>query len=231
MERHNEKIAKSIKMDSSQIIEELTKLKNDNKSLFLTSSFQTQSLPLLHIISQLDFKIPVFYLNTGFLFPETLSFIDELRDLLSLDIRSLSSDISKINQIDKNGNFLFSTDPDYCCHINKVKPLESTIAQYDIWISGVRADQNFNRSTLKTFEESLNGKMRFHPMLSWTSRDIYLYIERHKIPKHPLESQGYVSVGCEPCTRKPSIDNNERSGRWHGLTKTECGLHTELIKK
>lgn len=213
------------------IFQQIEKLHSEGKTLFATSSFQTQSLPLLHIISQLEFKVPIFYLNTGFLFPETLSYIRRLEKELSIEVHGLSSNISKINQRDENNRFLFVSDPDYCCHINKIKPLEATIAQYDVWINGVRGDQSVHRSKLKTFEKSINEKLRFHPMLQWNRKDVYAYINKHNLPKHPLEKEGYVSVGCEPCTRKATIEDVERGGRWAGLTKSECGLHTELIKK
>ena len=179
-------------MNVQEIIQELNSLKKENKSLFMTSSFQTQSLPLLHIISQLEFKIPVFYLNTGFLFPETLTYIKELQELFHFDVRGLSSNIAKINQRDENGNFLFVSDPDYCCHINKIKPLEATIAKYDVWISGVRADQSANRAQLKKYETSVNNKLRFHPMLAWNRREVYQYISEHKLPKHPLEKKAML---------------------------------------
>ena len=231
MESHPTGPVKPEFMIKERIKEEISKLHSEGKGLFLTSSFQTQSLPLLHIISELDFTVPIYYLNTGYLFPETLSYIKHLQNTLHLDVHALSSNISKINQLDANGNLLFVSDPDYCCNINKVKPLESTIAEYDVWINGVRADQNANRAKLKVFEKSLNDKMRFHPMLDWTRKDVYAYINKHGLMKHPLEQEGYVSVGCEPCTRKFSFDDVERGGRWFGLAKSECGLHTELVKK
>lgn len=203
----------------------------EGKSLFVTSSFQSHSIPLLHIISRIDKSIPVYFLNTGFLFPETLVFKDELIEFLGLNILGVRSSVPKSQQKDADGNLLFISDPDYCCYLNKVQPMEPLLAKYDIWINGIRADQNANRANMKEEQESDKGAMRYHPMLKWTSKNIYEYRKKYDLPSHPLESQGYLSIGCEPCTKKMDTEVDERHARWFGLNKTECGLHTELIKQ
>ena len=98
----------------------------------------------------------------------------------------------------------------------------------DIWINGVRADQNENRKQMRVIQESSYNTLRYHPMLEWTSRDVYQYMADHHLPAHPLEKKGYLSIGCEPCTRKFVDGGNERNARWFGMNKTECGLHTDL---
>ncbi len=217
-------------MSVEETIETLQKLHDEGKSLFLTSSFQTHSIPLLHIVGRTDLDIPIYCLNTGFLFPETLAFKDELAERFNITIKSTFSDIPKIQQRDVAGNFLFTSNPDYCCHINKVKPTEILLKTHDIWINGVRADQNANRKNMKTFQPAGHGAIRFHPMLDWSGKDIFDYIRKHHLPRHPLEEAGYSSIGCEPCTRK-ALPNDPREARWFGLNKTECGLHTELVEK
>lgn len=202
------------------------------KKIFVTSSFQTQSIPLLHIISQIDRSIPVYFLNTGYHFPETLSYKNMLRDLLGLNVIDLNPSIAKNHQRDIKGNLLFTSDPDYCCHLNKVQPMEAVLIEYDVWISGVRSEQTANRKTLQTIDRGPFNTFRYHPMLKWTAADISGYINKYQLPSHPLEQQGYSSVGCMPCTRRiMSSGMNTRDGRWVGLTKTECGLHTELVRK
>lgn len=214
----------------SEIIANLRRMRDEGKSMFVTSSFQTHSIPLLHLVSRSGLDIPIYCLNTGYLFPETLKFRDELAERYGLDIRTIKSEVPMSQQKDANGNMLFASDPDRCCHINKVEPTQKLLREYDVWVNGVRADQNANRKTLKTYAEAGFGAMRYHPMLEWTGREVYAYISKHGLPSHPLDDAGYMSIGCEPCTRKV-VPGDPRQARWFGMNKTECGLHTELVKK
>jgi len=217
--------------DITEIRKVLTQFKEEGKKVFATSSFQTHSIPLLHIISQMAPYIPIYYLNTGYLFPETLEFKDSLAELFGLKMIGLESNIPKMQQRDAQGNLLFVSDPAYCCYLNKVLPLEPILLQYDVWINGIRADQNANRARMDVFEKTPQGALRYHPMLTWTSKDVYEYRLAHQLPSHPLEKEGYLSIGCEPCTRKPELNTDGRSARWFGLKTDECGLHTDLIVK
>ena len=197
--------------------------------IFASSSFQTHSIPMLDLIGRYIPETPIVFLNTGFHFPETLMFRDQIADLLNLNIVNVESNISKIAQRDANNRFLFASDPDYCCYLNKTLPMDAMLVENDIWINGVRKDQSANR---KNFEYEVKGPhntLRFHPMLEWTSKMIWDYRQQHQLPEHPLEKEGYLSVGCAPCTTK-YIDEG-RGGRWAGMKKTECGLHTDLVAK
>jgi phosphoadenosine phosphosulfate reductase len=214
-----------------RIKEKILEYSSTGKKLFATSSFQTHSIPLLHIIAQVDNSIPVYFLNTGYLFPETILFKDELADKLGLQFIALNSIVSKTQQRDEKGNLFFTSDPDYCCFLNKTQPMEPVLKTMDIWINGIRADQSATRAQMKEEEETPQGALRYHPMLHWSSKDIYEYRAEHNLPAHPLEARGYLSVGCEPCTRKLLSGDDERSARWFGMNKVECGLHTDLIKK
>jgi len=198
-----------------------------------TSSFQTHSIPMLHLISELDAEIPIYFLNTGFHFPETLHFRDEVAEKLGLDVRSVGSPVPKVAQRDAQGKFYFTTDPDRCCHLNKTLPMEPVLHEFDIWITGVRKDQNNVRSSFAYESPGKHNTTRFHPMLEWSNKLIFDYIRLHNLPKHPLENEGYMSIGCEPCTLKitASMLEHDRSGRWFGLNKNECGLHTELVEQ
>ncbi|MFN3343560.1 MAG: phosphoadenylyl-sulfate reductase [Flavobacteriales bacterium] len=217
-------------MTFDEIRDQLQKYKSEGKRLFATSSFQTHSIPMLHLLSRIDKSIPVLFINTGFHFPETMSFRDQVKEQLGLNLIDVRSLVSRNLQRDTKGQFYFASDPDYCCFLNKTQPVEPFLAEYDVWINGIRADQNANRKNMKTEQPAPYGSVRFHPMLDWTSKMIYDYIREYKLPKHPLENQGYLSIGCEPCTRKMDL-SNDRSGRWFGLNKTECGLHTDLVTK
>ncbi len=205
--------------------------RHQEKKLFATSSFQTQSVALLHIISRIDKSIPIYFINTGYLFPETITYKDELAHQFGLNVIDLKPQVPKILQRDAKGNLLFTSDPDYCCYLNKIQPLDPILADYDVWINGVRADQSKVRAEL--FEEDFapHNVVRFHPMLDWTKQILYQYIREYNLPRHPLDEKGYVSIGCEPCTAKISLDDDERAGRWKGMKKNECGLNTDLVIK
>jgi len=212
---------------------QINKYKERGLSLFSSSSFQTHSAVLLHLISRIDKSIPVYFLHTGFHFPETIMYKNQITELFGINTIELKSSTPKLMQVDEHGKFLFTSDPDYCCYLNKIQPLEPALDSFDVWINGVRADQNAIRATFNLEEKTNHKAFRFHPMLNWTNKMIYAYIREFDIPKHPLDEKGYLSVGCEPCTRKinPEFMLDERQARWYGMNKTECGLHTELIKK
>lgn len=201
------------------------------RKMFASSSFQTQSVVLLHILSRIDNSIPVMFLNTGYLFPETIEYKDLLVNKFKLNVIDLKPLVPKNLQRDESGNLFFTSDPDYCCYLNKVQPLDPILAEYDVWINGVRADQSSARAGLNTEDFAPHQVLRFHPMLDWTKQMVWTYIKEHQLPKHPLDEKGYVSIGCEPCTRKIMLGDDERSGRWAGLNKTECGLNTNLVIK
>ena len=107
--------------------------------------------------------------------------------------------------------------------------MEEILKGYDIWITGVRGEQSSIRKNFKIEQDAPHNVLRFHPILDWTSKQIHYYRKEYNLPSHPLEAKGYLSIGCEPCTRKLDPDMQEREARWYGQNKTECGLHTELI--
>ncbi len=217
-------------MNFDLIKQQLQEYKKEGKKMFVTSSFQTHSIVLLHIISRIDSNIPVYFINTGFLFPETIKYKDLIAREFKLTVINAKSTIPKSQQKDSFGNLLFASDPDYCCFLNKTQPLDPVLAEYNIWINGVRADQTDVRKAMNIKEKSKFNTLRFHPMLDWSKKEIYAYIRKYKLHKHPLDEQGYMSIGCEPCTRKVIL-GDERSARWFGMNKTECGLNTDLVKK
>ena len=216
-------------MTVKEIHAQLKNYHEQGKRIFVSSSFQTHSIPLLHLLSESKVPVEVYFLNTGYHFPQTLTFRDQIAKQLKLDVKNIGSLVPKNLQRDEAGQLYFVSDPDYCCFLNKTQPLEPLLLQYDVWISGVRADQNHNRRHMKMEQPAPHNTLRFHPMLQWTARDIFQYRKEHALPEHPLDREGYLSIGCEPCTKKFDA-SDERSARWFGLHKTECGLHTDLIK-
>ncbi len=194
-----------------------------------TSSFQTQSVPLLHLISRHAPRLTVLFLDTGFHFPETLAFRDTLERDFHLQIRALQNQLGH-EAFDRQYGQLYRRDPDMCCYLNKVEPLDAGLAEYDAWITGVRRDQTPSRRNTPIIEHLDDGTYKICPMVNWTEQDVSQYIARHQLPAHPLTAQGYPSIGCAPCTKRPRAGEDARSGRWAGSEKTECGLHTKLGK-
>lgn len=215
-------------MNFEQIKTKLEQYKEEGKTIFSTSSFQSHSIVLLHIISRIDPSIPIYFINTGFLFPETIKYKNQIAQEFGLNIIDTKSMVPKSQQKDSEGNLLFTSDPDYCCFLNKVQPLDLVLADHDIWINGVRADQSAVRKEMEVEQKAPHNVIRFHPMLDWSKQEIYRYLKEYNLPRHPMDSQGYDSIGCEPCTRK-MIPGDQRGGRWFGMKKTECGLNTDLV--
>jgi phosphoadenosine phosphosulfate reductase len=209
------------------VSERLAKYREGGLSLFATSSFQTNSVVLLHTLSVADPSVPVYFLNTGYHFPETLSFRADLARRFGLEVIDVFSHMPRAQQRDAQGRLLFASDPDRCCDLNKIQPLEAVLIKNDVWISGVRSGQSANRGAMSEEEPSRHGVTRYHPLLEWSATMIDAYIDHFELPRHPLEAHGYQSVGCQPCTRKidPDAQYDDRTGRWFGLKKTECGIH------
>ena len=218
-------------MTFEEIKKQLEKYKSEDKRMFTSSSFQSHSLVLLHILSRIDNSIPIYFINTGYHFPETVSFRDQIADQFGLNIVDLKSTTPRHLQKDASGKLLFASDPDFCCYLNKVAPMDAVRLDHDIWINGVRADQSATRKAMLVEQPAPHKTIRYHPMLDWTSKMIFDYRKEFKLPEHPLVEQGYLSIGCEPCTRKFDLEMQEREARWYGMNKTECGLHTELVEK
>jgi phosphoadenosine phosphosulfate reductase len=218
-------------MNFQEIKDKITQYKQEGKALFTSSSFQSHSLVMLHILSRIDNSIPVYFINTGYHFPETMKFRDHITQLFGLNTRDLKSEVPKHMQRDSEGRLLFTSDPDHCCYLNKTQPMDSVLQAHDVWINGVRADQSVVRAAMKVEQPAPYNTIRFHPMLDWNAKMIWEYQKEYKLPTHPLEEKGYVSIGCEPCTRRLDPGMQEREARWYGLKKVECGLHTELVTK
>lgn len=192
----------------------------------VSSSFQTQSVPLLHMIARVVPALPVIFLDTGYHFPETLEFRDRLVREWGLNLRIAGARIGRSEFIRSHGDDLYRRDPDLCCYINKVEPMREAVAGLRAWISGIRRDQTVERSAARVVELDATGMVRVHPLLEWTGADVATYMAVHELPMHPLAARGYPSVGCAPCTSPVSSEEDPRAGRWRGTAKTECGLHT-----
>ena len=198
--------------------------------MFTTSSFQSHSIVLLHILSKIDNTIPVYFINTGYHFPETLEYRDRISNDWNLNLINLEAKQSVANQEAQFG-ILNRTEPNRCCALRKVEPLFAGVANYDTWFTALRREQSPTRANLQTIEpfKLPSGKalQKISPLASWTNRDVWAYLSRYHIPALPLYGQGYTSIGCQPCTALPADPNNPRSGRWQGQEKLECGIHIQ----
>ena len=194
----------------------------------VSSSFQTQSVALLHLISQAAPQMRVIFVDTGYHFPETLAYRDQLIDLLGINVVTVTAE--KRQDFDAEGSRLHRVNPDLCCALHKTAPMSRALADCDAWISGIRRDQTATRRQALPIERQADGLYKVNALLNWTSRDLWTYINRNDLPSHPLFSQGYASIGCAPCTRAIQAGEDERAGRWAGQGKLECGLHTADIR-
>lgn len=201
---------------------------NFSGKIAVSSSFQTQSIPLLHLVATHAPELPILFLDTGYHFPETISFREKLMRMWNLNLKVLRAGSTGIAASSTSGPPLYLTDPDLCCDINKVAPMREAMDRYRVLISGIRRDQSAVRAQARVVETNSEGRMRIHPLLDWTHADVEHYITTHSLPRHPLSERGYTSIGCLPCTRAPVVVTDLRSGRWMGTGKTECGLHTKL---
>ncbi len=195
--------------------------------LVMTSSFQTQSVPLLHVLSRVAPEVPVLFLDTGFHFPETLEFRHELATRFGLTVRDLRNELGHDGFLTRHGE-LHRTDPDACCYLNKVAPLKKALAGANAWITGIRRDQTAQRAGVQAVSLE-DGRYKVCPLVNWTDSDVAAYMHRHSLPDHPLLQRGYLSIGCAPCTRPVTTGEDARSGRWSDSNKTECGLHLPTV--
>ena len=193
--------------------------------LALVSSFGTESAALLKVMAEVDPKIPVIFLDTGWLFEETLRYRDTLIAALALgDVRSIKPLEENLSREDPDRELWFS-DPDACCRIRKVEPLKRALAPFSAWINGRKRFQGGLRAAIPVVEED-GSRLKFNPFANISREEIEAIYQLAKLPPHPLAASGYLSVGCMPCTSRTSPDEDARAGRWRGRAKTECGIHT-----
>lgn len=190
----------------------------------LVSSFGAESAVLLHLAASVDRAVPVVFIDTGRLFPETLQYRDTLISRLGLtDVRSVGPDPQAMEAADPFGA-LFSIDPDRCCHLRKVEPLADALSPFDAWITGRKRFQASTRAELPVFEADATH-IKISPLASWGAGELAAYLREHDLPRHPLVAKGYPSIGCAPCTSPVAEGEDARAGRWRGREKTECGIH------
>lgn len=198
------------------------------------TSFQGSGLVIIDHAVRNGCNFPIFTIDTGLLFPETLELKKKLEDFWNVKIQSVHPEQTIEEQKKTMGPELWKTNPDSCCQMRKVLPLQSRLSSLDVWITGLRRGQSDQRKSTNVLEMYEFDKLResyifkLNPMVNWSREKVWSYIKDHNIPYNTLHDKGYRSIGCWPCTKAISDGQDERAGRWEGFNKTECGIHTFL---
>lgn len=196
------------------------------RRIALGTGFGRAGVCLIDMLAKISNDISIFYLDTGFLFPETYALRDHLEEKYGLKFTRYASDLTPAEQQERYGGNLWETDPGTCCNIRKVHPLKEALSHYDVWITAIRRDQSATRANVGMIEwEPKFDVIKVNPLAKWTSRDVQKYITEHDVPYNTLHDQGFFSIGCLHCTSRVGAGEDERAGRWRDKDKAECGLH------
>jgi phosphoadenosine phosphosulfate reductase len=192
----------------------------------LACSFGAEDVVLVDMLTKISPTTDIFYLDTHLHFKETYETRDRLEEKYGIRFIQVEPKLSLEQQAELHGEELWKVDPNQCCGIRKVDPLTGILGKYDAWITGIRRDQAPTRANARKVEYDVKfGLIKFNPLASWTSDDVWNYIREHDLIYNPLHDQNYPSIGCEKCTRPVLPGEDPRAGRWSGFEKTECGLH------
>ena len=195
-------------------------------SVAISSAFGAEGMVLIDMAARLRRDFRLFTVDTEFLFPETYALMDRIEDKYGIEIEKVYSVLSPEEQERSHGPALWSRDPDQCCNLRKVEPLQRKLKDFSAWITSIRRDQTSIRSSARRIEwDSKFGLVKVNPIVDWTSKQVWRYIHDHDVPYNALHDQDYPSIGCIHCTRAVKPGEDARAGRWPGFTKTECGLH------
>lgn len=197
------------------------------RRLAVVTSFQTTGIVTLHMLHQMGLEVDVLTLDTGLLFPETYDLIARLQDKIRFNLVRVKPEHTVEEQNTLYGDALWSREPDACCKMRKVVPLDKALVGYDAWIAGLRRDQSKSRSSLQAVSwDQRNSKVKISPFIDWTEEMVWTYLRAYDLPYNALHDQGYPSIGCFTCTQPVAPGASDvRAGRWATTGKTECGIH------
>lgn len=194
--------------------------------LVMTSNFGVEGVVLIDHLMRVAPETPIIYLNTGFQFSATDDVKERLRDRYKFNLIEARAMLTVEEQAQIYGERLYETNPDLCCRIRKVEPLQRALAGFEAWVAALRRDQSPTRADIKTVEWNASKEIvKIHPLANWTRSQAWSYIVKNNLPYNQLYDDGYTSIGCWPCTRQVAAGQHERSGRWAGSRKQECGIH------
>ena len=198
------------------------------RDVVMATGFGTSGIVLMHLASKLRVDPTIFYLDTDLFFPETYDLKERIEKEFGLRLTRVHSGLSVEEQSRQNGKELWSSNPDQCCFLRKVQPLRQFLTGKGAWITGVRAHQSSVRKEAQVVQwDAANNLVKINPLVRWTSKDVWSYIRLNELPYNTLHDRGYPSIGCMPCTVSVQKGGDERSGRWSGRSKTECGIHIQ----
>jgi phosphoadenosine phosphosulfate reductase len=192
----------------------------------VATGFGAEGVALIDMALKLDPALDIFFLDTGFLFPETYELRDQIEARYGIKIRAVEPVLTPTLQEELHGPSLWAASPDQCCALRKIEPLKRALHGFDAWVAAIRRDQTAARANAKVVEWDIRWQLvKVNPLANWTSRDVWRYVVRNGLPYNPLHDIGYSSIGCVQCTRAVKAGEDDRAGRWPGHQKTECGLH------
>lgn len=211
--------------ESLEVLEKAYETYGD--SLIYACSFGAEGIVLIDLIDQVQPHAEIVFLDTDFHFQETYDLIEKVKEQYpDLNIRMAKSKLTPEEQAEKYGEALWRRNPSLCCSLRKIDPLKKALAGKNAWISGLRRDQSPSRQNIEFVNDDPKfGLKKICPLIYWSWDEVWDYIRTRQLPYNPLHDRGYPSIGCEYCTLPAADPNNLRSGRWAGMTKTECGLH------
>lgn len=197
--------------------------------IVLACSFGAEDVVLADMVHKINPSVPLFYLDTEFLFPETYATRDRVIERYGLQpaqVIQVKSLLTPDEQVRRYGEALWANDPDRCCQLRKVEPLTRVLQGYNAWITGIRRDQAPSRANAGLMEwDAKFGLVKINPLARWTWADVWTYIKVYEVPYNPLHDRNYPSIGCTHCTAPVVPGDDPRAGRWKNFAKTECGLH------
>ncbi len=194
----------------------------------MATAFGPEGMVLIHMLAEVGPATPIFNLDTGYQFPETLEMVDRVKARYGIEIALKQPDLTVAEYEAQHGGPLYRTNPDQCCFDRKIKVLHAAVDGMQAWASAIRRDQSPDRAKASIVGWDRKFKLvKVSPLANWTKQDVWNFITKHDVPYNPLHDQGYASIGCQPCTRAILFGEDERAGRWSGFEKKECGLHTQ----
>lgn len=196
--------------------------------LTMATAFGPEGCAILHMLAEIEPRVHVFNLDTGYQFDETLALRDRLAERYGIEVELVQPELSVPDYEAKHGGPLYNREPDRCCHDRKIVPLRRHLVGFEAWVSSIRRDQSPYRASAPMVGWDRKFELvKVNPLAQWTKKDVWSFISKHDIPYNPLHDRGYPSIGCWPCTRAVAEGGDERAGRWVGSDKTECGLHLD----
>ena len=194
--------------------------------LTMATAFGAEGCCIIHMLAEIEPRVRIFNLDTGYQFPETLELRERIKRRYGIEVEYVRPEMTVAEYEAEHGGPLSGIRPDQCCHDRKLVPLRRAVEGYDAWISAIRRDQTKERAVANIVQWDAKFQLvKINPLLTWTKTDVWEFVLRHEIPYNPLHDQGYPSIGCRPCTAPVRPGEDDRAGRWAGTLKKECGLH------